>query len=81
MLYHYIVFFFAVPLLDQPTIVEGSRNRKTVVQFESKVTVTKFSPVEIPKGKGTPLGRIPNINGRMKVNKLQNELTFNKLTY
>ncbi len=58
---------FTVPLLDQPVIVEGTRNRKPVIQTQVKIEGSSKSTIEIPHGKGTPLGRIPLINTRLKV--------------
>lgn len=61
-------FLLLVPLLDQPIIIEGSRSRKTIISLEKEtIPISKKFQIEIPNGKGIPLGRIPIVNTRMKV--------------
>ncbi|XP_049763065.1 protein DEK-like [Schistocerca nitens] len=56
-----------VPLLDQPLEISGARERKKVERFTEEFNEPKETKaIEIPKGKGTPLGEIPRTEAFLK---------------
>lgn len=59
----------AVPLLDQPLQLSGTRERKKVQRFteEFKSEPKDAVVIEIPEGKGTALGDIPRIDAVLQV--------------
>lgn len=63
----FIFHHLAVPLLDQPTVVEGSRQRRRVILSNPKPDLFKHGSIPIPDGKGVALGRIPTVTSRFKV--------------
>ncbi|XP_065200224.1 protein DEK-like isoform X2 [Planococcus citri] len=52
-----------IPLLDQPPIIEGSRVRTCVLKPPAP---EPKQVVDVPAGKGKPLGKIPIVNQRLK---------------
>lgn len=58
-----------MPLLDQPLEISGSRERKQVERFIPKESLKSDTDkkVEIPNGKGKPLGEIPRLQFQVNV--------------
>uniref|UniRef100_A0A1B6MIJ9 Protein DEK n=1 Tax=Graphocephala atropunctata TaxID=36148 RepID=A0A1B6MIJ9_9HEMI len=73
----------AVPLLDQPLEVSGSRNRRETIRFKPVEQKEEHKVIQIPEGKGKALGEIPRVElgiQRAKVDdlKLLHRLCFGK---
>lgn len=62
------VISLAVPLLDQPLEITGSRKRKEVQRFVPKTPDEVNKEVKIPEGKGKALGSIETIEFNIQVN-------------
>ncbi|XP_075223246.1 protein DEK-like isoform X2 [Lycorma delicatula] len=72
-----------VPLLDQPLEISGSRERKQVERFIPKEDLKSDADkkVEIPNGKGKPLGEIPRIQFQINKLKVDNLKSLHKVLF
>ena len=57
----FLLHLFVVALLERPVVLSGKRERKKVDRIDvSSGATPKEKKLEIPEGKGTALGEIPN---------------------
>ena len=55
------VLFISVALLERPVVISGKRERKKVERIDvSSGATPKEKKLEVPEGRGTTLGEIPN---------------------
>lgn len=71
----------AIPLLDQPTVVEGSRQRKKVIPDYIKPETLKVGSIPIPKGRGFALSRIPTVVNRFRRLRLDEIKTLHRFMF
>jgi hypothetical protein len=77
------MLIFSAPLFELPVEMSGTRDRKKVQRLSEVIATpqTKDDTVNIPKGKGTPLGDIFSVNKELTKSQPDNLKIVHKLCF